>query len=438
MTRPQPSTRDPRPSASAGRSLPLLLGAVGGGAFLLTGGALAIGARIMARTPLLPQSSARARADVMVRAAYPDRVHLDHTPETARAGCLALRQSGGAAHARLGPVTGRPTPTTVSRPILALDTAEPLVPGPASTNGFFWPGTPASAHGIAFEDVEIASPVGPMPAWLVRPEPGRAADGAAGTWVILVHGHGATRGEALRVIPLLRELGLTTLTITYRNDTGAPASADSMHHLGAAEWEDAEAALAHALAAGAERVVLFGFSMGGGIALRTSVLSAHRGRIAGLILDSPAVDWRDILTYHAKAMRAPAPMRRLALWMMSSTLGRRLVRLHEPLALAEMHPAFYAEHLTHPALLVHAREDSTVPLAPSRELARLAPDLVRYVEVEGASHTREWNRDPAAYERLIAEHLVDLLGLDVDPAALRLPIRDPASPAGEGSTGERI
>lgn len=264
------------------------------------------------------------------------------------------------------------------------------------------------------------------------------AEGAAGTWVILVHGHGATRGEALRVIPLLRELGLTTLTITYRNDTGAPASADSMHHLGAAEWEDAEAALAHALDAGAERVVLFGFSMGGGIALRTSVLSAHKDRIAGLILDSPAVDWRDILTYHAKAMRAPAPMRRLALWMMSSPLGRRLVRLHEPLALAEMHPAFYAEHLTHPALLIHAGDDTTVPLAPSRELARLAPGLVRYVEVEGASHTREWNRDPAAYERLIAEHLVGLLGLDVDPAALRLPIRDPASPAGEGSTGERI
>src|SRR5699024_11614444 len=59
------------------------------------------------------------------------------------------------------------------------------------------------------------------------------------------------RGEALRVIPLLHRLGLTSLTITYRNDTGAPASADRMHHLGLAEWEDTEAAIEYAVARGA-------------------------------------------------------------------------------------------------------------------------------------------------------------------------------------------
>src|SRR5690625_6668680 len=79
-----------------------------------------------------------------------------------------------------------------------------------------------------------------------------------------------------------------------------------------------------------------GWSMGGGIALRTSVRSAHRDRIRSLILDSPAVDWQDILIYHATALRAPRPMRRLALWMMTSRLGAGMVRLHEPLALHEM------------------------------------------------------------------------------------------------------
>ena len=65
----------------------------------------------------------------------------------------------------------------------------------------------------------------------------------------------------------------------------------------------------------------------GGIVLRTSVRSAHREAIAALVLDSPAVDWQDILIYHATALKAPRPMRRLALWMMTSNRGARIVRL---------------------------------------------------------------------------------------------------------------
>lgn len=436
--------------------------AVGGfgalGAFALSAGVLAAGARLLARVPLTPQMSQRAKPDQMVRAAYPDRVHLDLSAETGRGGVIALRHSGGAVHVRLGPVDGRPTPTTVSRPILARDTAEPLEIGPVGLDGFFWPGTPESALGLPTREVEVVSPVGPMPAWLV---PGRAAgaeadegpsrDGAPGptrecgaagptgeTWVVLTHGHGATRGETLRAMSLLHELGLTCLALTYRNDLGAAPSADRMHHLGLDEWEDTEAGIEYALAHGARRIVLMGWSMGGGITLRTSVRTAHPEAIAGLVLDSPAVDWQDILIYHATAMRAPAPMRRLALWMMTSPLGARLVRLHEPLALAEMRAEHYAQHLRHRTLLVHALEDTTVPPAPSARLAARRPDLVQYVPFAGASHTREWNRDPAQYERLLADYLVDLLGLDVDVDAMQLPIRDPAAAPREGSIGARI
>src|SRR5699024_4408841 len=168
-------------------------------------------------------------------------------------------------------------------------------------------GTPQTAHGLATDEVTVESAVGHMPAWLVRPseEHGSTA-GNEDTWAILIHGHGSARGEALRVIPLLHRLGLTSLAITYRNDVGAPASADRMHHLGSAEWEDTEAAIDFARAHGARRIVLMGWSMGGGIALRTSVRSAHREHIAALVLDSPAVDWQDILIYHATALKAPA------------------------------------------------------------------------------------------------------------------------------------
>ncbi|WP_114856034.1 S9 family peptidase [Brachybacterium sp. YJGR34] len=408
-------------------------------AFALSAGLLTVGARVMARLPLVPRESLRQRADLPVRAVHEDRVHLEDTRTSRRGGVLALRQSAGAVHVRLGPVDAHPTPTTVSRPLLARDTENPLQVAKAATNGFFWAGTPSTAHGLETEEVDIDSPVGHMPAWLVRPEPSPGTTpSAADTWAILIHGHGSARGEALRVIPLLHRLGLTSLAITYRNDSGAPPSADRMHHLGADEWEDAEAAIEYALAHGARRILLVGWSMGGGIALRTSVRSAHRERIVALVLDSPAVDWQDILFYHATALKAPAPMRRLALWMMTSSFGARMVRLHEPLALGEMTPAHYAEHLAHPTLLFHALDDETVPPGPSRQLAALRPDTVEFVPFEGASHTREWNRDPARYERLLADYLIRELELDVDPSTLRVPVRDPASPALAGSIGLRL
>lgn len=410
----------------------------GGGAFAVTGALLTIGARVMARVPLVPQGS--RPDDAVIRAVHHDRLHLDATPETARPGVISLRQGGGAVQARLGDVLGRPTPSTVARPLLAVDAERPGTPltiGTAGTNGFYWAGDPATAHGLDFEDVAVESPVGLMPAWLVRADPdGPAA--ADDVWAVLVHGHGATRGETLRTIPLLRSLGITSLAITYRNDAGAPESADRMHHLGADEWEDADAAIAAALARGARRIVLMGWSMGGGIALRASVLSAHRDAIVALVLDSPAVDWRDILDHHARALRAPRAMRLLALWMMRSRLGARAVRLHEPIALTQMHPGFHAEHLAHPTLLIHALEDATVPTGPSALLARLRPDLVTYVPFEAATHTREWNTDPERHERLIARFLDATLGLGLDVDALDLPVRDPAAPAQARSSGMRL
>ena len=62
---------------------------------------------------------------------------------------------------------------------------------------FAYPGDPTRAHGISFEEIWFASPLGEFAAWRV--------DGSDDTWVIFVHGKGSNRGEALRMLPLVED-----------------------------------------------------------------------------------------------------------------------------------------------------------------------------------------------------------------------------------------
>ncbi len=409
---------------------------------MATSALFAAGARLIARAPIVPVR--RLRPDTTVVEVSADHVVLavaEHTTAPGLAGILQ-GESGGASEVcwKLGPPLRPAGRRTVVRPILARDAGQ-LRLGPARWNGFVYEGDPTSALGLPFEEVEVQSPVGVMPAWQVLSPaclssvsspstPGSAHDvpdctggQAAEDWVILVHGHGSRRQEALRALPLLHALGLQCLVVTYRNDREAAPSRDRLYHLGAKEWEDIEAACQYALDQGARRLVIVGWSMGGGIALRLAEKSAVRDRIAGLVLDGPAVDWQDILSYHAGAMHAPGPLQAAAMWMLTSPIGSRAVALREPIALAEMTRDYHADHLVHPTLLIHSLDDTYVPPGPSRDLAGRRPDLVRFVPFDGALHTREWNVDPVRWEREVAGFMTRVLGLssEVEERALTRP-----------------
>ena len=123
---------------------------------------------------------------------------------------------------------------------------------PLADQGFL--GAEGFGAGVV-EDVD--APLGLMPAWLVC--------GGSNQWAIFVHGRGSSQREALRILPTLSELGLSTLAIWYRNDEGLPPSSSGRYDYGEGEWEDLEAAVRHALDAGASELVLVGYSMGGGM-----------------------------------------------------------------------------------------------------------------------------------------------------------------------------
>lgn len=84
------------------------------------------------------------------------------------------------------------------------------------------------------------------------------------------------------------------------------------------EWRDVEAAVQNAVANGVTEIVLFGWSLGGAIALRLTDLSAHSERIVGLILDAPVMDWQTTLAANAGASGLPCSIATLGLRLLQS------------------------------------------------------------------------------------------------------------------------
>ena len=132
--------------------------------------------------------------------------------------------------------------------------------------------------------------LGTFPAWLTP--------GESDTWAILVHGKGAERTECLRILPMFVERGHSTLTITYRNDEGAPRGPERLPPVRGGRV-DLEVAAEYALAAGANELILVGYSMGGAIALSFLYRSAVADRVSAVVLDSPALDFEALIDHGA-------------------------------------------------------------------------------------------------------------------------------------------
>jgi len=345
-----------------------------------------------------------------------DDLILELTPETRQPGRYGLWFDGGRGHARVGAVldvdeeSGR-----VRRVLEGVDIGE-LVVGPARWNQYYFVGDPQDAFGLPSRDVEIESEIGKLAAWEV-PTGGAARSGeaarfgeavagaAGGRWAILLHGRGASRDECLRAVPVLHDLGFTTLIPMYRNDLGAPASSDGRYSLGLSEWRDCEAAILYAVAAGASEIVLFGWSMGAAIILQTLDRSWLSDRVKAVVLDAPVIDWADVLRHHGALHKIPVPIGSLSRSLIGRRWARRLVGVHEPIDVALTNWEHRCDELRHRTLLIHSLDDEFVPVGPSISLAAKRPDLVRFEPWQQARHTKEWNVDPERWDAVVRDFL---------------------------------
>ena len=311
------------------------------------------------------------------------KVVLSRSEETERPGVYALVWQAG--QAVLGAVTEE-SDETVTRKLS--DVRGYLAPGmKVALDSKVYFGDPGQARGLPFADVRVPGELGPMPAWLVR--------GRSDTWAIVVHGINDNPQVGLRILPTLRRAGLPSLSITYREDQGAPASPDGFHHMGLTEWRDLAAAVRYTRARGARRLFLIGYSMGGSLVTQFMQRSPLAPRVAGLVLDAPALDWREILSFNATEMGLPGFMALPVEWAIGVRIDADWASLD-----AVEHP----DDFQLPILLFHGDEDEVVPISTSDEFADQLPQVTYYRAPE-AGHTEAWNVDPPLYEARLTRFL---------------------------------
>jgi len=379
-------------AAGGAIALSAVLGAVGAASSLL--------ASFVARAVVTPSRYKIEDTRVVAVDAARHEVTLGATPDARMRGEYSFWFHQDTGHARLGDVLEE-TPTIVRRRLLGVDFGVLATAHRGRFSGWFHLGPWELGH--PYRDVMIDTPLGPAPAWLVP-----AAEDS-GRWIIHVHGRAVRRQECLRGLPAAHAAGFTSLVVSYRNDGEAPESPDGRYRLGDTEWLDVDAAIEFALANGAREIVLMGWSMGGAIVLQT-VLRSRRAReaVVGVVLESPAIDWHDILSYQGASYRLPQPLTRLVISMLSSRWGRLFTGLGAPIGFDRLDVVARAAEFDLPMLLFHSEDDGFVPVAGSDRLAAARPDLITYERFTRARHTKLWNDDPVRWNGALAVWLGEL------------------------------
>ena len=191
--------------------------------------------------------------------------------------------------------------------------------------------------------------------------------------------------------------GYSVLSVAYRNHAQSALSPDGFYHYGESEWKDAVEGLKFLAQAGVKQVILYGFSMGGAVALETFTRYQENPKVMAIILDSPLLDPYEVFLLGAKETGLPLPN--------VLTQGAMLVaRLRTGIDWAGLDQRKTAADITVPVLLFGATADTTIPINLVDEFASLLPNA-EYHRLEGVEHVEAWNSDPQQYEAWVRAFL---------------------------------
>lgn len=202
---------------------------------------------------------------------------------------------------------------------------------------------------------------------------------SSGRWLLICHGNAGNLSEFDRPLHYagLRQLGLSLLAFDYRG-YGESGGAPSEQGL----YRDADAAyhyLRKIRAVPADRIVVFGHSLGSAVAIDL----ASRVPVAGLIVEGALTSAID----RGQELYPYIPVRRIA--------RSRFGSLDKVAGIAV------------PKLFLHASRDEVIPLAHGRRLFDAAREPKTWVELEGG-HADAFDVDSARYFGSIGKFLTAL------------------------------
>lgn len=212
--------------------------------------------------------------------------------------------------------------------------------------------------GMAYDELTLTTDDGvAIQAWWI---PG-AADRPV---LVFLHGNAGTMADRLENTRMFADLGLSIVTVEYR---GYGDSAGRPDERGL--YADGRAGLAAARRrAGARKVVVFGRSLGGAVAVD---VAAH-GRVDGLAIESTFTS----LPAMARVTRIPFAARVVAYKFDSLTK---------------------ISGVTAPTLIAHGDADELVPFAMGEQLCAAAGGEVVFHRVRGGDHNSTWVSGGEAY-----------------------------------------
>lgn len=318
------------------------------------------------------------------------RIMLARTAETERIGLWSIESE--TAQGQIAEIISI-SDTEVERVFKAID-GEVSAGDRVRMLGDVFFGDPKEALNIAFDSVRAVSSLGVNPAWFI--------DGDGETWVIYVHGRaGDGRGEALRLLPALKEQRLPVLVISYRSDGTAPEAPGAAVGWGYDEWLDVKAAVRLAEVEGAKRVVLIGSDLGANAIMTYLHEAGDLTAVSGVVLEAPVLDVQATVERAAADYGIPGILRPL-------TSG--LIRVRYGVDWPDVDQIDRAAQFDVPILLMVGTEDPMTPVSTMEQFAEAVPDdLVTVVTVEGGLPGTLWNVDPVAYESTVLEFITRLI-----------------------------
>ncbi len=228
--------------------------------------------------------------------------------------------------------------------------------------------------GLSFESISFETCDGlRLSGWFIPKE------GARGV-LLFCHGNAGNIGHRLESIQLFNRLGLEIFIFDYR---GYGASEGKPTEQGT--YWDAEAVWRHIVKerqVGPDKVIVFGRSLGGGIA----AWLAARHSPGALILESTFTSLSDIAAARY--------------WFMPVKLLMRL----------KYDTADHLRRVNCPILIVHSRDDEAISFSHGQRLYEIAPEPKRFLEIAGTH-----NEGPTTSGVLYEEGLNKFIHQYVDP-----------------------